>query len=274
MRSAELEVLKKSKKRWWKAGYEGEVYRLAQGEVVCSDAVNFLGFLADECADIIFLDPPFNLGKAYGRRTAKQDRVRKADYLDFMSNLFAGCLRVLKPGGALFLYHIPRWAIPLAAVLNEHLAFRHWIAISMKNGFVRGNYLYPAHYALLYYTKGRPAHFRRPKVPLSKCRHCNGLIKDYGGYAKYVEGGINLSDIWDDISPVRHKKYKHRRANELPCEIARRVVGMAGLIVDPFVGTGTMLLAAKDRRMAFVACDIDATSARVAADRVALHPSA
>ena len=63
---------------------------------------------------------------------------------------------VLKDGGALYLYHIPKWAIRLAPFLEHALDFRHWIAISMKNGFVRGNHLYPAHYALLYYTGSSP----------------------------------------------------------------------------------------------------------------------
>ena len=34
----------------------------------------------------------------------------------------------------------------------------------MKNGFARGKKLYPAHYALLYFTKGMPASFQRPKI--------------------------------------------------------------------------------------------------------------
>ncbi len=55
------------------------------------------------------------------------------------------------------------------SLLEQHLDFRHWIAISMKNGFVRGDHLYPAHYALLYYTKGKPESFNRPKVPKPIC---------------------------------------------------------------------------------------------------------
>jgi site-specific DNA-methyltransferase (adenine-specific) len=131
----------------------------------------------------------------------------------------------------------------------------------MKNGFVRGDSLYPAHYALLYFSKGNPTSFNRPKISPSKCRHCGGYIKDYGGYEQHIKNGINLSDIWDDLSPVRHSKYKSRSSNELPSELPRRVAQISGLtnglFVDPFAGSGTTLLAAKTEGMIFLGGDYD-----------------
>ena len=129
----------------------------------------------------------------------------------------------------------------------------------MKNGFVRGEKLYPAHYALLYYTKGKPQTFTRPKIPALTCPHCSKYVRDYGGYKHLVQDGINLADIWDDLSPVRHKKHKNRSCNELPLEIPRRAVQISGpkggLLVDPYAGSGTALLAAKEQGMRFVGCD-------------------
>jgi site-specific DNA-methyltransferase (adenine-specific) len=129
----------------------------------------------------------------------------------------------------------------------------------MKNGFARGNRLYPAHYALLYYTKGEPTRFSRPKMPVPTCRHCKKYLKDYGGYKRFIDNGINLSDVWEDLSPVRHKKYKHRSSNELPIDIPLRVVEISGrhngLFVDVFAGTGASIAAALRAKMRFIACD-------------------
>jgi site-specific DNA-methyltransferase (adenine-specific) len=215
--------------------------------------------LRDESADIIFLDPPFNLGKAYGRRGREADRLLEDDYFRYLRQVLDRSVSVLKNGGALYIYHLPKWALRLADVLHQQLTFRHWIAIPMKSGFARGKRLYPAHYALLYYTKGEPATFRRPKISPPRCRHCNRYTKDYGGYARYVANGVNLSDIWDDLSPVRHRKYKHHNSNELPIQIPIRVISISGrpnaLFVDPFAGTGTSLVAASEAGMRFVACD-------------------
>lgn len=250
-----------SRKSWWKGTYRGDIVRLKWGEIVCDDALNFLNSLKEESADIVFLDPPFNLSKRYGTRSERHDNISESNYLKFMTMIIWRSMSVIKPGGALFLYHLPKWALRLTQVINQELTFRHWIAISMKNGFVRGNYLHPAHYALLYYTKGEPQTFSRPKIPIANCRKCGESIKDYGGYKKFVKDGVNLSDIWEDISPVRHKKFKHRVANELPLSILNRVVQISGfkggLLVDPFAGTGTALVASKTMGMNFVGCDLE-----------------
>jgi site-specific DNA-methyltransferase (adenine-specific) len=259
------------KTSWWQR-QPTKIYRLPQGDIACCDALDLLTSLRHESADIVFLDPPFNLGKAYGKNGAGADRLTEDDYLEYMTLVLNESVNVLKKGGALYLYHIPRWAFRLASVLQSRLTFRHWIAVSMKNGFPRGDFLYPAHYSLLYFTKGEPAHFSRPKIKPPRCRHCNGYVRDYGGYERFVRRGINLSDIWDDISPVRHKKYKHRDSNELPITILRRVVEISGgprrVLVDPFAGAGTSLVAAVEKRMRFVACDAELSFCKLIRRRV------
>jgi site-specific DNA-methyltransferase (adenine-specific) len=230
------------------------------GYLTSEDALRFLSSLRDGIADVVFLDPPFNLGKDYGIRS-EIEVTSTAEYEAYMTRVLSEAARVLKYGGALFLYHLPYWASRLSVPLMELLDFRHWIAVSMKNGFVRGDRLYPAHYALLYYTKGVPAHFRRPRLVPLRCRHCDALVKNYGGYTKIITAkGINLSDFWEDLSPVRHKSKKHRPANQLPSGLTDRVLHIAGrrggIIIDPFAGAGTSLVSAYERGVQFVGNDL------------------
>jgi len=262
-------------RRWWVKSPSGVMNSYPYGDVVCGDALSVMSYLHDESVDLVFMDPPFNLGKAYGHRGKDADRLLDERYFAYMKTVLEKAVELLRPGGALYLYHLPRWAIRFGDLLNQHLTFRHWIAISMKNNFVRGQYLYPAHYALLYYTKGSPAQFRRPKIRPWRCRHCNNYVKDYGGYKSFIERGINLSDIWDDVSPVRHKKYKYTDSNQLPPEIAQRVMEISGipkgLFLDPFAGAGTMVVAAMTRRMRFVAADRELQHCKIINRRILEH---
>lgn len=242
------------------------------GKVVCGDAVEFLRSLPSDCARIVFLDPPFNLGKKYSLNE-NLDRRPDAEYRTWLVEVASEAVRVLEPGGALFLYHIPSWAMRLGGHLDETLKFRQWIAVSMKNGFVRGNQLYPAHYALLMFAKGRLKKFVRPKISPQECRTCGELVKDYGGYQPIIRRkGINLSDIWDDLSPVRHANRKHRAANELPELLFHRILKMVGargaLYVDPFAGSGSGVLAAATRGMRFAACDLVRSNCLLVASRL------
>ena len=222
-------------------------------QIYCGDALAFLSTLECNSATIVF-----NLGKNYGPRTS--DNLPPIAYQTWLQEVLAEAVRVLSPGGALYLYHLPVWAMTFGEYLKRSLDLRHWIAISMKNGFARGARLYPAHYALLYFTKGSPAFFERPRLPVDRCE-CGRLKKSYGGYRAIVEEkGINLSDVWDDLSPVRHAARKRRGANELPSKLTQRVILMSGiaggLFVDPFAGAGAALLAAAQVKMKTKACDI------------------
>ena len=260
---------------YWLSRKPQNARKLDKGYLVQCDALDLLGSLQNECADIVFLDPPFNLGKKYGSREGKADKNSESEYEQFMQNILIESVRILGAGGALYLYHLPQWAMRFGTFLQNEMSFRHWIAVSMKNGFVRGNNLYPAHYALLFFTKGVPKTFKRPKVPAATCRSCGQFVKDYGGYKQYIESGINLSDIWEDLSPVRHAKYKKRSENELPLELTNRVIQISGkkngLLVDPFVGSGTSIISAHDARMRYVASDRETIYCDIAEERLKEH---
>lgn len=243
--------------------------------MVQADAPCFLRSLPDASAQIIFLDPPFNLGKDYSQSGEAIDSIPPEKYRAWLTKVIYECIRVLAKGGALYLYHLPKWAMRLGTVIEQDpdMSFRHWIAIAMKNGFVRGRRLYPAHYALLMFTKGEPRHFHRPKLAPKRCRKCGDFIKDYGGYRPIIEAkGINLSDFWEDLSPVRHANRKNRKANELPEELFTRIVQISGtkggLYVDPFVGSGTGVLVALKRGMRFAACDLVESNCQLVAKRI------
>ena len=56
--------------------------------------------------------------------------------------------------------------------------------------------------------------------------------------------GVNITDIWLEIPPVRHAKYKKRNgANELSIKLLDRIIEMASdegdIVFDPFGGAGT-----------------------------------
>jgi len=189
------------------------------------------------------------LGKNY--KNGFQDNLSNKEYYSWCFNWLSECVRILKPGGALFVYATPAIAINFGAFLNDIMTFRHWIALSMKSTYSRGAKLYPAHYALLYYSKGNPKTFNRLRIPIPTCRHCGKDIKDYGGHRdKLNPAGLNLTDFWDDTSPNRHKKYKVRPGvNELKVMIPERAILIStkedDVVLDPFGGGGSTYQAAE-----------------------------
>ena len=225
------------------------VLETALGRLFEADCLSFMKGCAEETVDLMFADPPFNLGKKYssGINDARVD----ADYLDWCRAWLDQMVRLLKPGGSLFLWNLPKWNLPLGAYLGHKLTFRNWISVDIKYSLPIARRLYPAHYSLLYFVKGpKPSIFHPDRIPTPCCRHCGGELRDYGGYKdKMNPGGVNLSDVWTDIPPVRHKRHKRRTANALSLKLMDRIITMASdpgsLVLDPFGGSGTTYAAAE-----------------------------
>ncbi len=251
-----------------------------RGALYQADCLTMMSRIKSESLDCIFADPPFNLGKDYGSRKA-QDQLSEEEYWEWTVHWVSEYIRVLKPGGSLFIYHLPKWLIQIGNLLNsmENMQFRHWIAIKMKNGFPIKNRLHPAHYGLLYYVKtGKNFKFHIVREPSPVCRHCGELIRDYGGYRKKyktVAGNskvplIRLADVWDDLSPNIHRKSRPKAINELPLSIPERAIKMStnrgDIVFDPFVGGGSTLHAAEKNERYWVGCEIGTTE--YAADRL------
>ena len=107
-----------------------------RGFLFSDDCLAVLANIRSESIDCVFADPPFNLGKDY--KNGFEDRVSEGRYYDWCKQWIFECSRVLKPGGAFFLYALPELAVRFAGFLNERLSFRHWIALSMKGSYPRG----------------------------------------------------------------------------------------------------------------------------------------
>lgn len=237
------------------------IFSTSRGELYNTDCLSLLSSLPNDSVDLIFADPPFNLGKNYGNKV--NDKLEKYEYLGWCYGWLEECCRVLKPNGSMFVYNLPKWNIHISSYLDKFLTFRHWITVDIKISLPVPKRLYPSHYSLLYFVKGRlPKTFHPSRLPIETCRHCGGELKDYGGYKdKMNPGGVNLTDVWNDIPPVRHAKFKTRGANELSIKLLDRVLDIGtnegDLVMDPFGGSGTTYIVSEMKGRRWIGSEIE-----------------
>ncbi|MCY0090509.1 MULTISPECIES: DNA-methyltransferase [Bacillus amyloliquefaciens group] len=243
-----------------KKNNKSPIFQTDFGLLYQDDCLSLMENIPKNSVDLIFADPPFNLNKKYESKI--NDQLSKAEYLKWTETWVLKCIELLKEGGSFFVWNLPVWNTHISSILNKYLNFRQWIAVDIKYQLPIPNKLYPAHYSLLYYTKGKkPNTFNNQRLPMEICRHCGGDIKDYGGYKnKLNKNGLNLTDVWHDLSPVRHGKYKSRESNELPIKLLERVISMASnegdLIFDPFGGSGTTFIVSEILKRRWIGCEI------------------
>lgn len=241
-----------------------------RGILFRADCLDLLANIQENSIDMVFIDPPFNLGKDY-KLPNFDDRMETETYRNWCRSWLIELTRVLRPGGSLFLYHMPTWLIDFGAWLNSlpTLCFKNWIALKMKSGFPIRNRLHPAHYGILYYVKkGAKPIFNVVRHMSPVCRHCGKLIRDYGGYRKKFnkfedENGIpwiQISDFWEDTRPARQDKTRANNVNELPLHIPERLILMStnpgDVVLDIFFGGGSTLQAAQFHNRYWIGGDI------------------
>lgn len=239
-----------------------EVLKTELGTLYQGDCIEVAKTIKNDSVDLIFADPPFNLDKIYPSKM--DDNLKEDEYLKWSQSWINECIRILKPGGSFFLWNLPVWNSRLSAYLHGRLNFKHWIATDIKLSLPIQGRLYPSHYSLLYFIKGEKANYFNPdRLPAQVCPKCFGDLKDYGGYKnKMNPRGISLTDIWLDIPPVRHKKYKKRDgSNELSVRLLDRVIEMStkegDLVFDPFGGSGTTYAVSEIKGRKWIGSEID-----------------
>ena len=134
------------------------------------------------------------------------------------AHLLGECMRMVKPGGLLFVYGHPRelplWGERLAAVNSEswRMVFKYWIALDLDDT-PRTDSLKSVHRGLLMFVK-QPAQQKKPsalplntaevKVAHQYCVACKQNVKDWGGKKHLMNPrGAALADVWRDLPKTR-----------------------------------------------------------------------
>ncbi len=227
-------------------------------KIISGDCLEVLENIPDNSVDVTFADPPFNLKKKYN---SYYDEHEVGEYLSWCSDWLKEMVRITKPTGSIFVHNIPKWLVYFGSSLNESALFRHWIAWDAM-GSPLGRTLLPNHYGILYYVKSENYKFFDIRMSHKRCRKCGYILQDYGGKkAQMHPFGPLVSDVWTDIHRIRHKKRRDEHPCQLPIHLLERLLLMSteegDIVLDPFIGTGTTAVAAKNLGRNFIGIDID-----------------
>ncbi len=122
------------------------------GRIVQGDCIKKLKRIDAGSVDLVFADPPFNIGYSYDEY---DDKRSCKDYLDWSGEWMSGVKRVLKPDGTFWLAIGDEYAAELKVLATRELGFtcRNWVVwfytfgVHCKQKFTR------SHTHLLYFIK-------------------------------------------------------------------------------------------------------------------------
>lgn len=216
---------------------------LPDNQVIHGNVATVLPRLPRGVVDLLFWDPPFNIGKSYGGGI--DDALPETYYWELLRFWLDLCTPLLKPTGSIVIYHIPQWAFHIASYLEgKGLHFRGWVTRKAdQHNYANRPQLAPEHYPFLWFSRSDEFTFNRVRVPHKRCARCGDYSTHWGGKEKFRdEDGKFAPDVWDDLPNPRNRA-KVRLANELPVEaVLRWVLSLTNpgdYVLDPMIGSGT-----------------------------------
>lgn len=214
-----------------------------------TDAIEGLKQIPKECIDLIATDPPYNLKKNYGNSI--DDREWEG-YEKFISEWLDEAYRVLKPTGSIYVFMGVRFIAKLFALMSEKkLLFNGWIVWHYTQGIGRKHGFSPRHEDILYFTKSDKYTFNLDdvRIPQKYYRARNNMT------------GANPGDVWQ----FSHVHYSHPNRQphptQKPTAIMERIIQASSnpgdVVLDPFVGSGTTCVVAKELGREWIGFDLN-----------------
>jgi len=226
------------------------------------DCIAGMKKLGDESVDLVFADPPFNIGYDYD---VYHDKLESENYLAWSRDWTAEVVRVLKPNGTFWLAIGDEYAAEMKVMLQrEHgLTCRSWVVwyytfgVNCKNKFSRSH-------AHLFHMIKDPKSFTfndetirvpsaRQLVYGDKRANPKGRLPDDTWILRpqdLPEGFQTDDDTW--YFPRVCGTFKERagfHGCQMPEQLLGRIIRACSnegeLVLDPFAGSGTTLAVAK-----------------------------
>lgn len=247
------------------------------GTLYGGDAIDWLGTLDAESVDLVFADPPYNLGRE------RWDVLGSpAEYVAWSARWIAAAARLLRPTGSLYICGFSEVLADLKVIAARHFVDCRWLVWHYRNKANLGRDWGRSHESILHL---RHAHFSldidAARVPYNAhtLRYPTHPQAESSRYGKkpYVWQpnplGAKPRDVLEVPTLTNGMREKTAHPTQKPLELVRRLVAAASapdaLVVDPFGGSGTTFVACEALGRRWLGCEIDPVFQRLIAERLA-----
>ena len=255
------------------------------------DVIEKLKELDEKKFDCIVTSPPYNIGKDYGKKV--NDKKPMDKYLDWLLEVFQECKRVLKDNGSIFINigysNIEPWiAMDVAQKLRSEFVLQNnitWVKnISIEEtsyGHFKPinsqRFLNVTNETILHFTKNGIVPLEKLAIGVPYMHKSN--LKERS--KKKDKTGIEKPDLrcrgntwFIKYETIQHKSQKGDHPASFPVELAEKCIKLAigdkkdVCVLDPFVGSGTTLVACKKLGIEGMGIDINPEFLQFAQSRI------
>ncbi len=180
---------------------------------------------------------------------------------------------MLKPAGSLYLHGDPKMGAYLRLMLDalmgrEH--FRNEIVWAYRTGGAGKRHFARKHDVILFYTASDAYTFHPQKERVRYGKRFFDAQRDEQGY--YTD--VLMRDVWEIPAVINVSSERTGYPTQKPLALLERIVAASSnagdVVLDPFCGSGTTLLAAQRLGRRWLGIDVNEDAVRLAKKRLAI----
>lgn len=248
---------------------EGLFYENASGRLLLGDCIDVMQSLEEGSVDMIFADPPYNIGKSRDWDCWSS----MEEYIEWTERWVRAASRILKPDGTMYVCGFSEIIALCQAPAMKYFTSCKWTIWSYRNKANLTNDWGRSHEAILCFRKGKRFTFNVDDVRVPYNAHTmkypqrtQGETSQYGGEGKQRPAwqpnpkGAKPRDVIDLPTTCNGMNEKTAHPTQKPEELVRKYVlassNEGDLVFDPFCGSGTTAVCCEELNRKFIACDI------------------
>lgn len=249
-----------------------------KNQIILQDTFEAMRFIPSEIADLMIVDPPYNLTKKYAGRTFK--KCDFDEYCDWLDLWLKAANRILKPNASIYICSDWQTSIAIPLVTQKYFILRNRISWEREKGRASGKNWKNCLEDIWFLTKSDEYEFNLDKVKIQRqviapYRQKTGEPKDW-----QEENGQKIrltapSNFWTDItipfwSMAENTEHPTQKPEKLIAKLILASSSEGDFVFDPFVGSGTTAVVAKKLGRCFLGIEREQKYAALALKRLEL----
>lgn len=212
-------------------------------EILQGEALDMLDSIEDDSVDLVFADPPFNIGKNYD---GYEDDMSDSEYYEWTMEWVNECKRVLKENGSIYIAIGDRYAAEMKQIMESvEYDWRNWIIWYYNFGQHMQKKFSRCHTHIHYYVvdDDKDFTFNADEIRVPSARQ-----KKYNDKRANPEGKVP-PDVWEVPRLQGNNNERLDHPCQMPEKILERIIKASSnegdIVLDPFAGSGTTCAMAK-----------------------------
>lgn len=223
----------------------GDIWLLGRHHLLCGDSTtdDVERILGGKMVDLYLSDPPYNVAVSNSDGlTIQNDDMSNNEFREFLSKAFYQVSKVLKPGGAFYVWHADTEGLNFRAALLENGLTIKQNLIWVKNQFIMGRQDYQwQHEPCLYgWKEGASHYFTRNRKQSSVIDNSELELLTKEELLELIQTTILRYD-----KPLKNTDHPTMKPIGLIERLIRNSSRKNHIVLDTFGGSGTTLLASE-----------------------------